>query len=118
MPSEPKVFVVNKSSHDYSKAEEFGELVFMTEGNIPSKFDTSRMYRIFYEYLKNSNSEDYILITGMNIMCSIASAMFATMHSRLNLLIYKQATRNKESEYLERILMMKGGETNYDRTNI
>ena len=100
-----KVFIINKSSHDYSKAEEFGELVFMSEGSM-SRFAVSNLFRIFQPFINQSNSEDYILIGGHSVMCSIACSMFATKHERLNLLIYKSVPK-KLGTYLERIIVIK-----------
>ena len=98
-----KVFVVNKSSHDYSAAKLFGELVFMTEGSL-SRFACSRMNRIFELYLENSSEDDYLLISGMNIMCSLACGLFASKHGRLNLLIFNKSTFNK-GNYVERTVV-------------
>lgn len=99
-----KIYVVNKGSHDYSMAQEFGELVFMSEGNMPSRFAASKMYRAFKSYIDNSNPLDYILLTSMTIMCSIACAMFAQKHNRLNLLLYKPDSQNAGG-YVERIVV-------------
>ena len=101
-----KVFVVNRSSHDYSGAEEFGDLIFMTDGSL-RRFSTSRMYRLFEPYMRTSKPFDYILLSGMTVMCSVACGMFAAKHSRLNLLIYKPDPRNS-STYVERIVVIGG----------
>lgn len=103
-----RVFVINKSSHDYSQAELFGDLVFMTEGSL-NKFATSKMFRIFEPFVESSGKFDYLLLSGLSVMCSVASAMFADKHGRLNLLIYKPDPRNPGT-YQERILVMKGGD--------
>ncbi len=99
------VLVINKSSHDYSKAEEFGKLVFMSEGSM-SRFAVSSIYRLFEPFINQSKPEDYILLGGLSIMCSIACSMFAVKHGRLNLLIYKP-TPKKPGVYLERIVVIK-----------
>jgi hypothetical protein len=90
-----KVFVVNKSSHDFSNAEKFGKLVFMTEGRI-NRYATNDMSRIFQDFMKDSNEHDYILPCSLNVMNSLASAVFASIHKRLNLLLFKQG------DYIER----------------
>ena len=97
-----KVFIVNKSTHDFSAATEFGDLIYLSEGSI-NRFNTSRIYRAFYPILKNSHEEDYILITGLTVMNLVAAFIFAMKHKRLNLLLFK-TYRNKK-EYLERILI-------------
>ena len=94
-----KVFIVNKSAHDFSMAEEYGELIFLSDGPI-NRFATTNMHRDFSNHLKNSNEDDYIVLCSLNVMNSIACAIFAKMHGKLNLLLYK------EGEYIERNLII------------
>lgn len=102
-----KVFVINKSSHDYSKAEEFGQLIFMTEGSL-NRFAVSKMFRTFEPFIGESQPTDYLLLSGLSVMCSVASAMFAAKHQRLNLLIYKP-DRYDPGTYREHIVVMGRG---------
>lgn len=97
-----RVYVVNKSVHDFSAAVEFGELIYLSEGSI-NRFNTSQIYRKFYPILKDSNETDYILITGLTVMNLVAAFIFAIKHRRLNLLLFK--SYRGEKEYLERILI-------------
>lgn len=90
-----KVFIVNKSAHDFSPAEKFGQIVFLSEGPM-NRYSTNNMHRKFTEAMKNSDAHDYIVPCSLNVMNSIASSVFAVMHGRLNLLLFK------EGEYLER----------------
>ena len=83
----PKVFITNRSGHDFAPAEAFGEIVFLSEGQ-QSRFNVSRMYSIFCEELKNSGSDDHILMTGLSHMNSIACGIMAYLHGRVNLLLY------------------------------
>lgn len=83
----PIVYIVNRGGHNYSDAERFGELVFCTEGTI-DKLDTAQMYRQLNEALADSIPEDYILLTSLTSLCSIACAIFAHKHGSLNLLIH------------------------------
>jgi len=92
-----KVYVVNKSTHDFSPAEEFGEVIFLSEG--PMKRDgVTNMIRTFKEVMDKSTPEDYILLTSLTTMCVVAGAMFAHRHGRLNLLLYDPNTKR----YMER----------------
>ena len=91
----PKVFVVNKSSHDFSNAKEFGELIFMTNGRM-NRFATTDMIRIFSECMKGSSKSDYILPCSLNVMNLLAGAVFAAKHKTINLLLFKQG------RYIER----------------
>ena len=90
-----KVYIVNKGAHSYVDAERFGELVFCTEGMIDA-YDTGEMYRIFAGHFNDSSPEDYILMTSLNILCSVACATFGRKHGRLNLLLFKNGA------YIER----------------
>jgi len=96
---------VNRSSHDYSGAEDFGDLIFMTDGSL-RRFSVSRMCRLFEPFIRRSEPYDYILLSGMTVMCSVACAMFAAKHGRLNLLIYKPDPRSP-STYVERVSIFK-----------
>lgn len=85
----------------------------MSESSL-RRFSTSKMFRIFEPYIKASKPLDYILLSGMTVMCSIACSMFAAKHGRLNLLIYKPDPRNPGT-YVERIIVMNGGDNEPSR---
>src|SRR6056297_2497038 len=82
----PTVYVINRSVHDFSKAEKFGQLVYLSNGAI-NKYATSKMARKFEEMLQDSAEEDYILITSLTVMNIIACSIFVCIHKKLNLLI-------------------------------
>ena len=89
------VFVVNKSSHDFSPAEKYGKIKFLSKGPM-NRYSTNNMVRMFSEELKDSLPTDYIVPCSLNVMNSIACAIFARMHGKLNLLLFKNG------EYIER----------------
>ena len=97
-----KVYIINRSIHDFSAAAEFGELVYLSDGSI-NRFNTSKIYRLFYPVLKTSHKNDYILISGLTIMNLVAAFIFTMKHRRLNLLLFR--TYKNKKEYLERILI-------------
>lgn len=66
-----KVFIVNNSVHDYSKATKHGELVNVTEGNIPI-FKTDIVRDMLLEGLKDFKEDDYLLIVGPTLLCIMA----------------------------------------------
>jgi len=90
-----KVYIVNRSSHDFSAAEQFGELVFLSEGPM-NRYSTNNMYRVFKEVMEESSGDDYIVPCALNVMNSIACALFAYKHGKLNLLLFK------DGSYIER----------------
>jgi len=93
-----KVYIVNKSAHDFSPAKEYGEIVFLSEGPM-NRYATNHMHRKFTDILKDSHEDDHIVPCSLNVMNSIACAIFAYEHGRLNLLLFK------EGNYIERNLV-------------
>lgn len=90
-----KVYIVNRSSHDFSAAEQFGDLIFLSEGPM-NRYSTNNMHRVFKEVMKDSCEDDYIVPCALNVMNSIACALFAHRHGKLNLLLFK------DGDYIER----------------
>ena len=97
-----KVLVINKSCHDFSPAEIYGELVYMSEG-VMERFSTTKMFRTFKPFIDESTAEDLILVTGMTNMSIIVCSMFAFKHGRLNLLLYKE--QRQSGRYLKRTVI-------------
>ena len=93
------VYIVNKSSHDFKPAEAYGEIIFLSEGPM-QRYAVNSMYRQFSEVMSLSEENDYIVICSLNVMNSIACAIFAHKHSRLNLLLFKNGL------YIERNLVL------------
>ena len=82
----PKVFIPNRGPHDYTDAEDFGKLVFCTEGEV-DKFDIALMHRQLYPTINSSEPNDYILLTSLASLCCIACSIFVAKHGCLNLLL-------------------------------
>lgn len=101
----PTVFVVSKSSHDFSDARKFGKIEYLSEGAM-NRYHVNNMVRQFIIKLKSSSSEDFILPCGLSIMNSIACSTFVLLHGRLNLLLFRKG------RYVERNIVFdhKGGE--------
>ncbi len=93
-----KVYVINKSGHDFSSAEKYGELVYLSEGMF-SKYNLSHMYRLFTSGLMGSQRDDFILQTALPVMNIIACVIFALKHRRLNLLLYE------DNRYIKRVVV-------------
>ena len=108
-----KVFLVNSSSHNYSDAERYGELVVMSEG-VVNKFNVSAMFRTFEKYLNESSPEDFILSSGPAVMQSIACAMFAALHGRLNLLTWRYEGGDKKDHYVHQIILFNQDQKEHD----
>ena len=93
-----KVYVPNRGSgHDYSSAEEYGSLVFVTSGAV-NPYNTGAIYRKWYDALKDSSPQDYIVSTSLNVLCMIGAGMFAAKHGRLNILLFTKSGTYKKRE--------------------
>jgi len=92
------VFVPNRGTHDYSNAWRFGDLVFCTSGPV-NRRDLLSMYSDLSRSMAEARPDDYILLTSLTSLCSIACSLFAHKFGRLNLLIFE------DGEYLERTLI-------------
>lgn len=97
--SDTNVYIVNKSSHDFSAAKQFGNIVFLSEGPM-NRYATNNIHRVFNVVMRDSNKGDYIVPCSLNVMNSIASAIFARKHGRVNLLLFK------EGRYIERNIIL------------
>lgn len=84
----PKIYIANKGSHDYSSAEQYGELIFLTTGLL-QPYGTNQMVKVFTEFIDKSSSEDYILMSGLPVATSILCSLFAKRHGKLNLLLFR-----------------------------
>lgn len=89
------VYVPNKGEHDYSAAWDFGEVVFCTAGTM-SRTDIPTMYSELSKAMESAEPDDYILMTSLTSLCSIACSIFASKFGRLNLLMYERG------RYIER----------------
>lgn len=92
-----RIYIPNKSGHDFTAAEKFGDLIFMTEGFI-SRFAVNEVYRAFSDIMADSHEDDWLLPSGYAFMNQVAGAIFAKMHGRLNLLLFDPST----GEYISR----------------
>jgi hypothetical protein len=99
--AERKVFVVSRGNHDWSRAERYGEVVFLSEEAV-NRTDISNMMRRFEPILrKQSQKYDFIVITGLSVMNAIACTIFGRLHGRLNLLMFD----SENDRYIRRELV-------------
>jgi len=88
-----RVYIVNEGGHDYSAAREYGELIPLSQGKVNSS-QVSRVYREFADILRNSNGEDYLLISGLSTLNAVAAAILARKHGRINILQFMADTKS------------------------
>lgn len=99
MSKRPKVFILNKGAHDYSDAERFGDLVFLTEGYI-HVHDPNSLFLQLEEALDQVTEDDYLVVSSFPILNLLAGILLCERVEKLNLLIYKQGS------YIERNLSL------------
>lgn len=94
-----KVYIPNQSGHDFSNAEHYGFLEYVTKG-ILNPFSVNQMARSWVAKLKKSNKEDYIMVTSLTVLTVIGAALFGHIHGRINLLLYSP----RHNRYISRII--------------
>jgi len=103
-PGRPKVYVVNKGTHDYSKATTYGDLIYLTEGYY-NLLSIGKIYRTILPVLKQSGPDDLILLCGPTIMNSLVCSMMAVKHGHLNLLLFL-TSREGTTNYRKRTVLL------------
>ena len=101
----------NKGAHDYSAAQKFGDLIFLTEGTI-NKFALDVFYRTAAEAMYDAEASDYVVITSLNSICSICSAIMARRFGRVNFLLFRRDRYVERQIHVDSLLptLPKGGE--------
>ena len=99
----PNIYIPNQAGHDYSSATKFGELVYVTKGKI-RKYDLTAFHERAAEIMRDSQPEDYVLISSLNSICAICTAILARKHGRINFLLYRQ------DRYVEYNIQLEGGQ--------
>lgn len=90
-----KVYIVNKSAHNFSAAYKYGDVIFLSEGPM-DRYSTNNMIRMFSLAMRGSHEDDYIVPCSLNVMNCVASSIFSAKHKHVNLLLFK------DGRYIER----------------
>lgn len=86
-----RVWIVNFAGHDYSDAERFGELDYITRGYI----SLGHLDRILYtvsESVAKTDESDWLLPSGLILLNALTAAVWLKKHGTLNLLVWDQKT--------------------------
>lgn len=83
------MWVVNKGNHPYHHAERFGELHFVTEGQV-NVFSLDNLSREIWKKLTEGKAcgEDYVLTSGYNIPNGIVMHFFLKKFKVVKLLAW------------------------------
>ena len=94
-----KVYVVNNTNHDYSKAEQYGELVYITKGKLPI-FKTNTVRAMLEKGLVKFTKDDYLLISGPAIVSVMAAIILYNNFDTVKFLVFDA----KQQDYVVRHL--------------
>lgn len=97
------VYVVNDGGHNYDAAKSYGGLVYMSHSTL-DKMQVAKMARGFLDFLKDSNEDDYILVSGPTIANICAASVFISLHGRINLLLWRGSSEEGMEKYLVRTI--------------
>lgn len=83
--SRPKVFIPNKSFREYKGVDQYGDIVFLTEGNV-NRFKVHTLYHQIWEKMEDAGPDDYLLVSSLSILNAIAASIMAFKFGRVNFL--------------------------------
>lgn len=99
MERRPRVYIPNKGSHDYSKAKQFGDLVFITEG-FRDKFALDKFFQRAVKTMHDASPDDYLMITSLNSICCICASILAYRFGALRMLLHRG------NRYVEKVVVV------------
>jgi len=94
-----KVYVVNNANYDYSKAEQYGELIYVTRGKLPI-FKTNTVRAMLEKGLVKFTKDDYLLISGPAIVSVMAATILYNKFDTVKFLVFDA----KQQDYVVRHL--------------
>jgi len=81
--SAKKVFIPNKAAHDYTKAADFGQVVFCTSGPVRREA-MMELFQQIQQSFTDAEPSDLIMNAGpasaVALACSIMAARFGELH--------------------------------------
>jgi len=102
--NEKKLVFVPSKGHDFTPAEKFGTLVYLTEGHV-SRLNVNQLFRQVQDGMRDAREEDMLLLTGINVLNCLAAAIMARRFGRLNILLYK-LNEGRDAEYVMRSIYL------------
>jgi len=96
-PSNRVVYVVLfNPEFDYTDAERYGTICYMLKGFMVGK-STKELHHIFCQFAKTAKESDYLLLSGSNLVCALATAAWSKQFNSVNLLSMR-AKKNKTTQ--------------------
>lgn len=76
----PKVYVTNLAGYDYSPAEIYGDMIYMSRGYIKPQ-DLNKQIIKVQAIISESERDDFLLLSGNNLICALALQHWMTIHN-------------------------------------
>ena len=115
------IYVVSDSSHDYSDAQRFGEMIFLFKEKI-NVFAIGKLAKLINEKLANAQVEDYLILSGNSIAGCMAFYTLLKNFNQVKLLIFSFRDQQYEARTITRSMFEttseKVGGTNDSSDNI
>lgn len=92
-PTNHKVFITNFQDMDFSPAEKFGELVFITKG-YQYLGDLEKVRNQLSRYVDMSAPTDYLVLNGPSVIIAMLSVLWFVKHGYINMLAWDNATKS------------------------
>lgn len=89
----PKVFVANYQDMDFTPAQQFGELVFITQGYIPLN-DLEKVRAQIKKFVDLSSPSDYIIQNGPSVIVTLLAVLWFMKHGYINMLSWNSKTKS------------------------
>lgn len=83
-----RVYVTNLGHHDYAPLEKYGDVIAITRGNLDFR-NTDRIRNRVIEVLSDMEAEDYIALSGPNIIVTEVIAHVMARFGRVNYLYHE-----------------------------
>jgi hypothetical protein len=80
-----KVWIVNDGGHDFSKAEVYGTLHRITDGQV-NPFGTDRLAKRISKAISLAHEDDYVLVSGTPVITGLVLFLWLSYFPRCNLL--------------------------------
>ena len=105
--SDKRVYVINRGQHDYEDALRYGKIVWLSE-DVLNPNNYGLIGRLANQMAKDSQPEDYILVTGLASHLSILAGAFVHRWGKLNLLIFDPKSRKYKERNIKFIHLITG----------
>lgn len=97
-----RVFVTNYAGHIYDDAERFGKLIFITRGFVNFSSPDRLKYYVA-EGIKESSPDDYLLLSGSALLCTLISMIWLKKNGKIKILNWDKKS-GTNGQYREMII--------------